>query len=127
MQFKQILISGILIAMIASLSACYYDSEEFLYGVTTQECDTITVVTYSAHVSSILQKNCYACHSQGSNLGNLLLDSYTTARNAANNGSMMGSVNHKAGYSPMPQGAPKLSSCDIQSLQAWLDDGTPNN
>ncbi|MDX1940202.1 MAG: hypothetical protein SFU99_06590 [Saprospiraceae bacterium] len=127
MRFKQFLFSGIIIATIAGFSACYYDSEELLYGNTNEQCDTITVVTYSVHVANILQKNCYACHSQGSNLGSLLLDSYTTARNAANNGSLLGSVNHKAGYSAMPQGAPKLPTCDIQALQTWLDEGTPNN
>lgn len=126
MQLKQIWNTGWAIALLASLSACYYDSEELLYGITPENCE-ITTVKYSAEVKNILQNNCYACHSVGSNLGNLLLDNYTAARNAANNGSLLGSVNHQAGYSPMPQDAPKLLSCDIQALQTWLDEGTPNN
>lgn len=126
MKLKHILIGSFFIAITVSISACYYDNEETLYGDVTQQCSTETV-KYSVQISSILQKNCYACHSTGSNLGNLLLDSYTGARNAVNNGSLLGAVNHKAGFSPMPKGAPKLSDCDIQALQTWLDDGTPNN
>lgn len=109
-----------------SFSACYYDNEEELYGDTSNECE-VTAVRYSVEVSSILQKNCYACHSTGSNLGNLLLDSYSTARSSAISGTLLGTVNHRPGFSPMPQDAPKLSDCDIQALQTWVDDGTPNN
>lgn len=126
MKLKQILIGSFFIAITASISACYYDNEEFLYGDNPTTCDPAPI-QYSVQVSSILQKNCYACHSTGSNLGNLLLDNYTGVRNAANSGALLGAVNHKAGYSAMPQGAAKLLDCDIQALQTWLDDGTPNN
>lgn len=112
--------------LISGLSACYYDNEEELYGATPTACEP-GEVRYSVQVRNILSKNCYACHSTGSNLGNLLLDSYTSARNSASNGSLMGSVRHAAGYSPMPQGAAKLLDCDIQTLQKWVDAGTPNN
>jgi mono/diheme cytochrome c family protein len=120
------LIFMLLFSIIVGLPACYYDNEEVLYGTTTAQCDTAPI-QYSVQVTSILKKNCYACHATGSNLGNLLLDSYSSARSATTNGSLLGSVNHKSGYSAMPQGAPKLSSCDIQALQTWLDNGTPNN
>lgn len=126
MKLKHLLIGSFFIAITVSISACYYDNEEVLYGDTSAQCST-DAVKYSVQVVSILQKNCYACHSTGSNLGNLLLDSYTSARSATTNGSLLGSVKHAAGYSPMPQGAAKLSDCDIQALQTWLNDGTPNN
>lgn len=126
MQLRQMLIGSFLITILVSLSACYYDSEEFLYGTTPDICDT-SPVKFSTQVTAILQRNCYACHSTGSNLGNLLLDSYSAARDAARNPSFMGSVRHQGGYEPMPQGAGKLSDCDIQALQTWVDDGMPNN
>jgi len=126
MQLKQTWIGSFLLVVLLGLSACYYDSEEFLYGITPVQCDP-TPVQFSAQVTGILQRNCYACHSVGSNLGNLLLDSYSGVRDAAKNGSLMGSVRHEGGYDPMPQGAGKLSECDIQALQTWVDDGMPNN
>lgn len=116
----------LLAAAIGGITACYYDSEEALYGIMPEQCDQ-TPVQYSVQVVNILQQHCYACHSVGSNLGNLLLDSYTTARDAGKDGSLMGSVRHLGGYSPMPQGVSKLSDCDIQTLQTWVDDGMPNN
>ncbi len=126
MQRKLIIVGSLLVAVIAGLSACYYDSEEDLYGTDPVECSN-EEVKYSVQVLSILQKNCYACHSNGSNIGNLLLDNYTGVRNAAINGTLLGSVNHAPGFSAMPQNAPKLATCDIQALQSWLDSGTPNN
>ena len=127
MKLKYLLIGGFFIAIIAtSLSACYYDNEETLYGDTAQPCDP-GPIQYSVQVSSIIQQNCYACHSTGSNLGNLLLDSYTGTRNTAKDGSLLGSVQRKSGYSAMPQGAAKLLDCDIQALQTWVNEGTPNN
>lgn len=127
MQRKQILIGSLLLVVMSSFSACFYDNEEYLYGITPNANCELGDVKYSVQVVSILQQNCYACHSNGSNLGNLLLDSYTTARSAAINGSLMGSVKHQAGYSAMPQAAGKLQDCDIQALQTWVDAGTPNN
>ncbi len=126
MQRKKMLTGVFLIALITGFSACYYDNEEALYGATPSDCN-LGEVKYSVQVRSIISTNCYACHSTGSNLGNLLLDSYNSVRSAANNGSLMGSVKHAAGYSAMPQGAAKLEDCDIQALQTWVDAGTPNN
>lgn len=126
MQRKQLLIGIFLIMLITGLSACYYDNEEELYGITTSDCN-LEEVKYSVQVQSIISTNCYACHSTGSNIGNLLLDSYNSLRSSATNGSLMGSVKHAAGYSAMPQGAAKLKDCDIQALQTWVDAGTPNN
>ena len=121
MQSKFILILGL-----AGLAACYFDSEEALYGQKPEQCDSAPI-RYSEQVQSILQRNCYGCHSAGSNIGNLLLDSYTAARNVAKTGALLGSVRHSPGYSPMPKGAPKLRECDIRALQTWVDDGMPNN
>jgi hypothetical protein len=42
-------------------------------------------------------------------------------------GSLIGSINHDNGFSPMPKGSSKLNLCNITVIQKWIDDGAPNN
>jgi hypothetical protein len=120
-------ISGILFLSILGFSGCYYDKEEILYPGTA--CD-VTGVTYGVTVTNILSPNCYSCHNTATGNasgGGIILDTYTKLVPYVNNGRLMGSINHAGGYSPMPKGATKLNSCDIQKIQAWITAGAPNN
>ncbi len=103
---------------------CYYDNEEDLYGMT--DCDTANV-TYSAFVRNTIEQSCFACHSAASNFGGVTLEGYEAVKVYVDNGRLLGAIRHEAGFSSMPQGAPKLSDCIIDRLQAWIDDGALNN
>jgi len=109
-------------------SACYYDKEELLYpaGALTN-CDTLGTVSYSAKVVPILQQKCYSCHSVAFASGNIAMSTYATDRAIALNGSLYGSISHANGYSPMPQGAAKMTPCEIATIKKWIDAGSPNN
>ena len=107
------------------LSGCYYDNREDLYP-TNVACDT-SAVTYSGSVLSIIQNNCYGCHGSGNTLGNVNLDGYTNLKAYADNGKLAGVINHSPGFSPMPQGGNKLSSCNISTIEKWISDGSPDN
>jgi uncharacterized membrane protein len=124
---KKLKFFGLIVSGIFFLSSCYYDNEEYLYG--NAPCD-VSAVTYSVTVSSILATNCYSCHSTASGNasgGGIVLDSYAKLKPYATNGQLTGSITHAGGFSPMPKGATKLSSCDIQKIQAWANAGAPNN
>jgi cytochrome c553 len=119
--------SGLVVLSLVTFSGCYYDNEAYLYGKTP--CD-VTAVTYSVTVSTILATHCYNCHGTAtgnSSGGGIILDSYAKLKPYVTNGKLMGSINHAGGYSPMPKGATKLSSCDIQKIQAWITAGAPEN
>ena len=115
---------SILIGVATLLSGCYYDNAQDLYPAPSA-CDPGTV-TYSGKVMSIIQSNCYSCHGGGSNLGGVNLDGYANLKIYADNGKLAGTIEHKTGYSPMPQGG-KLSDCDINVIKKWISDGTQNN
>jgi uncharacterized membrane protein len=122
LKFSILLITGILF-----FSSCYYDNEEYLYG--NAPCD-ISAVTYSVTVSNILATNCYNCHSTATGNasgGGIILDTYTKLKPYVTNGKLVGSINHAGGFSPMPKSATKLSSCDIQKIEAWVAAGAPEN
>ncbi len=111
------------------LSACYYDSEEYLYPQLNSQCDT-TNVTYTTSIQPVLQQYCLSCHSNATASafgGNIKLENYSDVKTYANNGILYGVVSHQPGYPPMPQGANKLDNCTVSTFKIWVDAGAPNN
>ncbi len=116
----------ILICTIGMITGCYYDKEDIL-NPDTGNCSTINT-TYQGTVVPLLQASgCLNCHSGGAPSGNVSLATYTSVKTVAQNGKLFGSINHSPGFSPMPQGGNKMSSCNISKIKAWIDAGSINN
>lgn len=88
-------------------------------------CDT-TQFTYASAIQPILSSNCVGCHKPGSLGGGIDLSTYASVRTQVNNGKLLGSIQHSAGYVAMPQGG-KLSDCQISQIRNWIDAGSANN
>ncbi len=115
-----------LLSMLLLLSSCYYDNKEDLYIIIDGgNCDA-TDVSYSQTIRPLMDAQCISCHQQGNASGNVVLDSYNAVKQYADDGSLLGSVKHEAGYSAMPPGG-NLSACSIQQLEAWIAAGSPEN
>lgn len=91
--------------------------------IVADSCDT-TMVTYSGKVVPILENYCFSCHAGSTPSGGLNLTDYNQLAFVAQNGSLLGSIRHEAGYSPMPQGTAKLNDCDIAIIAKWINDTT---
>lgn len=109
------------------LTSCYYDNEEYLYpelpgGV----CDT-TGVTYTQTIAPIMASSCNSCHSQASPSGNVITSTYDGLKVAVNSGQFRKAINHEAGASAMPQGGNKLPACELLKIDAWINQGAPQN
>jgi hypothetical protein len=89
-----------------------------------EPCDT-TNVTYTGVISGMIQKHCLGCHNNNNPLGGLSLEGYNNVLAVANDGRLLGVINHEAGYPAMPKNAAKLSDCKILQTQTWIDNGTP--
>jgi hypothetical protein len=126
---KSILSIIIATACLVFLSSCYYDKEDLLYGgANSGPCtDSTGVVSYSQKIIPMLQQYCYSCHTGGFPSGNQLMGTYAADKAMAQNGKLFGTMNHSAGYSPMPQGMPKMSNCQIVTIKKWIDGGMLNN
>jgi type 1 fimbria pilin len=121
-------IKMILIVAIASIAGCYYDSEERLYPKLSSPCNDVTV-TFSGTVSTILQP-CQSCHSNSnasSSGSGIKLQDYKDVMIVVSNGKLMGSIRHDNSFIPMPQTGGSLPQCEIDQLQKWIDNQTPNN
>lgn len=112
------------VVLIFYLSSCYYDVEELLYP--DVECDT-AMISYTDDVVPILSQNCYSCHNAQARFGNVIIDSHDEVVKYTINDQLVGVINHLPGFSPMPQGNPKMLDCQIEKIEAWIDQGALNN
>lgn len=122
----------IVLVLIMSISGgCYYDNEETLYPVGV--CDTADV-KYSDQITYIISNKCYDCHDNANAAiagdgnsweGYANISGYLDG--ATGPSTFLNSINHVAGYTPMPKDRPKLSPCEIGTITIWIQDGYPNN
>lgn len=89
-------------------------------------CDTANV-TFSSSVVPILNTWCVGCHNSGNIGGGYDLTSYNGVVTSITNNRLMGTINQLSGFSGMPKNSSKLSDCDIQVIQKWVNAGHPNN
>ncbi len=113
------------VMLLLGLSSCYYDKADVLYP--SVACDTSTTVSYTQKIVPIFQSSCYGCHTSPGSGGGILMGTYILDKAMAVNGTLYGSVAHNNGFSPMPKGASKLTTCQLQLIKKWIDNGSPNN
>jgi len=132
MKKKLLIVSStlaVLLAFAAMETGCTFKNEEEYYA--DKLCDT-AAVTYSGHVKGIFETSCYNCHSQvTANIygAGILFEGYDNLKLFIddNPGRISGAIRHVVGFQAMPQGAPKLSDCDIAKIEKWIVAGYPNN
>lgn len=117
------------LGLLQGISSCYYDKEELLYGQSGNgPCtDTTGTVSYTQKIVPMLRQYCYSCHTGSFPSGNAVMGSYITDKAMGQSGKLYGTINHAAGYSPMPKGTSKMSNCQIAAIKKWVDSGMPNN
>lgn len=92
-------------------------------------CDTLQV-SYSKTIAPILQQHCYSCHSGPAASAGLRLEQYSVVKSLATDGinTLVNSVNGNPDFTYMPPTPnAKLNSCEINKLQAWVNQGVLNN
>jgi len=122
-------IAGGIIVFQYMISGCYYDSEEFLFPEINNQCDTSNV-TFGETIQPVLSQYCYSCHSNSAAAaygGNIKLEDYNDVKVYADNGRLLGAIQHAPGYSAMPKGGAKLDDCTINLFSIWIENGTPDN
>jgi mono/diheme cytochrome c family protein len=122
---RQTLITGLVLAATLLFFYCTSDNIEDFTG-NINDCDTLQV-SYANHIAPVMAASCNACHSAAAPLGGVNTSDFSGLSLVAANGKLKGAVNHQPGFSPMPQGQPKLDSCTLKRINAWINQGFPNN
>ena len=116
----------VLVILVCCFSSCYYDKAELVYPAAAA-CDS-TNSKYSTTVVPILNSNCYSCHSgSATSGGGIKLDTYVNLKVYVTNGQLLSSILQNGTVPAMPQGAGKLSDCNINKIAAWINNGSINN
>ena len=89
-------------------------------------CDT-SKYTFSETIKPILDTWCVGCHSPSDPGGGYDFSSYSGTLVSIADGNFIETIKHLPGFVPMPAGTAKLSDCDINAVQRWLDMNYPNN
>lgn len=126
-RFLGVIIALVFVALITN--GCYYDNEETLYP--QGACDTL-VVKYSDQITGILSTKCYECHNNANFAiagGGFCWEGYANISGYLAGGgttTFIDAINHN-NSTPMPKDRPKLSECDIRTIEIWIENGFPNN
>lgn len=122
---KHIIISLITIALfLIMFNSCYYDNEEALYPALNSTCDT-TNVTFRTTIVSILNNNCFTCHSNASaaSWNTVRLENYNDV--VAMSARIISSVKHTGSSPPMPRAGGMIKACSINQLDIWIKNKMP--
>jgi mono/diheme cytochrome c family protein len=121
---KVFVLSMMVLGMLMTVS-CSSDSEEDLMPENS-ECVTEDM-SYTDDILPILERNCMSCHNEASQQGGVNLEGYDQLKLWVDNGAFLGSIQGEPGFSPMPQGGPQLPECEIDKVEAWINQGAQNN
>lgn len=89
-------------------------------------CDT-TVVSYATAVQPILNTYCVTCHGSSNPNGGVSLNNYSRVQQAATSGKLYGVISWATGFVKMPLGGDQIPDCDINKIDAWINQGILNN
>lgn len=116
--------SILLIFIILFAFSCRYDNVEETYKDFITDCDT-SVVSYSMDIAPIIDINCIVCHGSVSPEAGLDLSTYGNV--FANRENIRNRINRPLGDPfVMPQGGPMVQ-CNIDKINAWINQGALNN
>ncbi len=111
-----------ILGFIVLFSACSSDSEDDI----GPDCD-LSNVTYAGTIAPIMQANCNSCHSGSVPSAGIVTADYQGLQAIALDGRLLGTINHDAGFSPMPKGQPQLDECLREQIALWVNEGAPDN
>lgn len=117
-------ITGILLTvLLVATSSCSKDKtpEPIL-----PPSDCTDTVFYSTDIEPLIMQNCTAtgCHNN-SGAGGYIFNGYASIE--GNKDIILKTISHADGVTPMPQGAPMLSTQQIDLFRCWIVQGSPNN
>ncbi len=107
-------------------AACVYNNAEEMIKDLPKECN-LDAVSFNEEIAQIINQNCGSCHGATFPSGGLSLTNYTQISAAANSGIIMNRISRSPGDPLLMPTTGKMSSCNIDKIDAWIKAGAPNN
>lgn len=94
-------------------------------------CDTSSSIGFSQQVWPIIQNNCLGCHSASNPSGGVNLSNYSQVKHFSEtlvNGTpiLVGALRQNPGFSAMPPTG-ILGTCQLRTIELWIEQGMQNN
>lgn len=105
-------------------NACSYDNEEELFE---GDCGLIENVSLQQDIVPLFDSNCFSCHSTENASGGVVLETYLSLKEVAENGRLLGAIKHQEGFTNMPLSGEMLNECMIKTIEVWIEEGIQNN
>jgi len=108
------------------VSACSWENEETFYPE-VENCDTLDV-SFTMDIVPVLSNNCFSCHSNANapDFGSgIALEDHADVSSSSS--LIVAAINHVEGVPSMPKDSDKLDDCTISKIEAWVNDGAPEN
>jgi hypothetical protein len=118
------------ILSISFVTVVFFACQNNKKDVVDDTCSTANVSYTGTIVPFINSHSCLSCHGGPSPLGGFNLETHAQVSAKAaeiRNGTsvLYGALSHMNGFTPMPQGLPQLSACELSKVKAWIDAGMP--
>ncbi len=130
---SSLLVVALLAAGLVGVESCASENLQDLSGADVLPCDTTVLATYALQVQPIIDKyGCAgaACHSPGGQGLAVTGFNYQTAAGfqaAARSGQLLGALERRTGFSPMPKNQDRISDCDLATIKRWIRLGAKND
>lgn len=121
----------IFVAFSIALSGCYYDKADKLYPSGGGACDT-TNSQYGKDVAPIIKTNCLdqGCHTSSNPSGLIVFETYSGVQSMVSGDRLMNAIKQTyptGSTKNMPPAANRISDCEINKIQSWINHGAQNN
>jgi hypothetical protein len=115
---------AIIIGSLVFFQSCKYDRELLL---PVSNCSDTANISFTERIQPLLRASCFSCHGNGSNQGDVSLETYSEVKTLAVDGRLLGTISHSVGFAAMPAGAEKLDDCSIEAVRIWIAEGAREN
>lgn len=134
MGYKMGLEIGLAFLILRGIEACRHvpeSPEPTPISVEKTDSCGLKTISFSRDIDPIFKTNCVSgvCHNNTNGQRGIGLDGYdfVSAYMRVDSTRILGAIRHKPNYYAMPLGRPKLDSCSILKIAAWVQLGLPNN
>lgn len=93
----------------------------------TGPCTIDSPVSFKNDVLPIIDNYCFGCHNTQDPQGGYSYSTHSETMKSVNDGTLMGSILFEDGYVAMPYNSNMMSTCNIDIIRVWIEEGATDN